>query len=105
MRQAEGALLQTILIGSATGGIPSFEDKDACFFFQGRNASVEMNKADGRLRVFQKGQVNPFYDSEDLESCVDLDHSWCLSHEVSNEIQRAICQSMRNARKPSVVLD
>lgn len=99
MRQVENCLLQTILIGSTTGLLPSFEDKETCFFYRGRAASVEMEKCNGRLKVFQPGQANAFYDSNDLDGCVDLDHSWSLSYEVSNEIQRAISKTRREQRE------
>lgn len=90
MRQVEASLLQTLLIGSCSGCLPAFEDKETCFFYRGRAASVEMEKCNGRIKVFQPGQASPFYDSEDLDGCVDLEHSWNLSYEVSTEMQRAI---------------
>jgi len=98
MRQVEASLLQTLLIGSCSGCLPAFEDKETCFFYRGRAASVEMEKCNGRLKLFQPGQANPFYDSEDLDACVDLEHSWSLSYEVSTEIQRELGRLQRNRR-------
>lgn len=98
MRQVEAALLETLLIGSCSGCLPAFEDKETCFFYRGRAASVEMDKCNGRLKVFQPGQASPFYDSYDLDGCVDLEHSWNLSYEVSSEIQRAIGRMRRDQR-------
>lgn len=99
MRQVESCLLNALLIGSTAGKLPAFEDKEHCFSYQGQTASVEMDKSSGRLKVYQPGQVNPFYDSSDIEACVDLEHSWTLSYEVSNEIQRAICRCRREQRE------
>lgn len=98
MRQVEATLLETLLIGSCSGCLPAFEDQETCFLYRGRTASVEMEKCNGRLKVFQPGQVSPFYDSYDLDSCVDLEHSWNLSYEVSTEIQRAIGKMRREQR-------
>jgi hypothetical protein len=101
MRQVESCLLNALLIGSSTGKLPAFEDKEHCFFYQGQTASVEMDKSSGRLKVYQRGQAIPFYDSSDIQACVDLEHSWILSYEVSNEIQRAICRC-RHAEREAV---
>lgn len=98
MRQVEASLLETLLIGSTSGCLPAFEDKETCFFYRGRTASVEMEKCNGRLKVFQPGQSNPFYDSEDLQGCADLEHSWNLSYAVGAEIQKAILKMHRNER-------
>jgi hypothetical protein len=102
MRQVESCLLETLLIGSTSGCLPAFEDKETCFFYRGKTASVEMEKCNGRLKVFQPGQESPFYDSSDLGSCVDLEHSWNLSYEVSNEIQREISRMRRQQRETPV---
>lgn len=99
MRQVESCLLHVLMIGSTNGNLPAFEDKETCFFYQGKTASVEMDKTSGRLKVYQKGQAIPFYDSSDLDACVDLEHSWTLSFEVSNEIQRAICRARHAQRE------
>lgn len=98
MRQVEASLLQTLLIGSCSGCLPAFEDKETCFFYRGRAASVEMEKCNGRIKVYQPGQANPFYDSDDLDGCVDLEHSWSLSYEVSAEIRKEIGIKRREQR-------
>jgi hypothetical protein len=99
MRQAESCLLQALLIGSTNGNLPAFENKETCFFYQGQVASVEMDKSSGRLKVYPRGQETPFYDSSDLDGCVDLEYSWELSFEVSKEIQRAVCKAQREVRE------
>lgn len=90
MRQVECSLMHAIMLGATTGGIPAFEDKGKSFFYQGKTGSVEMSKGDGSLKVFQKGQLDPFYESASLSECVDLEHSWLLSYELGNDIRRAI---------------
>lgn len=99
MRQAESCLLQALLIGSTNGNLPAFENKETCFFYQGQTASVEMDKSSGRLKVYPRGQATPFYDSGDLDACVDLEYSWELSFEVSKEIQRAVCKARQAHRE------
>lgn len=98
MRQVEAVLLEALLIGSCSDCLPAFEDTETCFVYRGRAASVEMEKCNGRLKVFQPGQVSPFYDSGDLSGCVDLEHSWNLSYAVSTEIQQAICKARKEQR-------
>jgi hypothetical protein len=96
MRQVEASLMQTIMLGAISAGLVDFEDKPRCFFYRGKSGAVEFDKRDGSLKVFQKGQQAPFYDSLHLDECVDLEHSWMLSYELGQDLRKAIAQSRRN---------
>ncbi len=90
MRQLEGCLMETVLIGATTGGVQGFSDDETRFRFEGSKGFVDFDKSDGSLRVHQEGREAPFYDSLSIDSCHDLELSWDLAYGLNQELTKAI---------------
>lgn len=72
------------------GAVPGYEDRTDAFAYKGSTATVEMDKNNGSIRLFCRGQEISVYDSQHPEACSNPDFVDDLLAEVRGEMRKAL---------------
>jgi hypothetical protein len=89
-------LLCTLGWGSA---VPGYEDRTDAFTYKGSTATVEMDKNNGAIRLFCRGQEISVYDSQHPEACKNPDFVDDLVMEVKGEMRKALVVQIESERQ------
>ncbi|WP_338924292.1 hypothetical protein V0M98_32285 (plasmid) [Pseudomonas silesiensis] len=89
-------LLCTLGMGPA---VPGYEDRQDAFSYQGSTATVEMDKSNGAIRLFCRGQEISVYDSKHPEACSNPAFVGDLVTEVRADMHKALVIQVEEDRK------
>jgi hypothetical protein len=85
------AILVDLLCTLGWGGaVPGYEDRTDAFAYKGSTATVEMDKNNGSIRLFCRGQEISVYDSQHPEACSNPAFVDDLVTEVRGEMRKAL---------------
>jgi hypothetical protein len=94
------AILVDLLCTLGWGGaVPGYEDRADAFAYKGSTATVEMDKNNGSIRLFCRGQAISVYDSQHPEACNNPAFVDDLVTEVGGEMRKALVTQIEADRQ------